>query len=213
MLHGLSREEALSRRQTHAVFLGYFFLCVSSLVHQAHVLNVRVCQATAVVFSPAFKKSLACIVSLFKGRGPSAILWAVWSVIVNTIKRVSLSWSRPDIGQKRREVVPPSFTNSYPAPTPILISRMSDVVAASAHIAPRLIFGTGAGAWLVSMFQGTSTGHFLRDTATTIRLTTAKMGTTNRLHGATVAMTNPILVSLAMWSRADYKPTTKSFTS
>lgn len=78
------------------------------------------------------------IVSLLFRGGPSTILRAVWPVIVDPVKRISL-WLAAHVGVEGFKRRTPLFADSDATPTPPFIVGVSRVEAPLLHRGPRVV--------------------------------------------------------------------------
>lgn len=76
---------------------------------------------------------------LFGARSPFAVLWTVWAVVVDALKRVVGRWPRADVGIEGGERLNPRRTNRNASSAVVLEGFRSRVQAAVLHRSPRLV--------------------------------------------------------------------------
>jgi hypothetical protein len=91
------------------------------------------CLTFATVFDAVIR---ATVVNLFSVRGPAAILWRIWTVIVDAVETAAL-WPRAHISVERSEVRP-AIADCDPSRGIVAIARSGETAAA--HRCPRDIF-------------------------------------------------------------------------
>jgi hypothetical protein len=87
-------------------------------------------------FTPATFSTVVC---LLRGRSPTAILWCVWTIVVDAVKADTVAlgfW--PHISQKVLELAP-ATTDRYTPATVVGIGVVGRIVASLAHLYPRRI--------------------------------------------------------------------------
>lgn len=112
------------------------------------------------------------VVGLLRGCRPSAIVWGVWSVVVDSIDRMLYRWTRPHICDEQGEIVP-SFTDGNATTAPVGEFVIPVVKTAPPHSQPRRVFNALMRACGVSVLR-----HFCGYSLAEI--TTARAGSTGR---------------------------------
>ena len=79
------------------------------------------------------------IFSLFLSRGPSAVASAIWSIVINSIKRHTF-WPVPHIGVKGHKGLSPGLADGNSTSAVIHISRIVFVSASGEHTGPNPVF-------------------------------------------------------------------------
>ena len=92
-------------------------------------------------FSESFDPdAFPCVAGLLASRNPSAVVWAVWPVIVDSLKRQSGDISvGAGPSMKVAEVSKPFGANGDTSPAPVLVARAVGAVAAGFHAVVRVI--------------------------------------------------------------------------
>lgn len=106
--------------------------CVPTPFCDSHGLSAASNKLGVLVSGPA-------IFSLFFSCGPAAVTSAIWSIIVNSIKRRAF-WPFPHIAVKIQERFSPGFTDGNSTPTIIRILRLVFVSASGEHTCPNPVF-------------------------------------------------------------------------
>ena len=82
------------------------------------------------------------IAVLFGRSRPPAIVWRIWTIVIDAIQRILPVWSAPHVIEKCGEGAEPSFADSNPAPSPTLIVAAARISATTNHIPPNAQFWT-----------------------------------------------------------------------
>ena len=86
------------------------------------------------------QKALAPVVALLKRCRPSAILRAIWSVVVDAIQRVLGRWLRPHVGQEGLKASLPPSAHRNTTAAPFFVAMMRAPEATGLQVAPRVVF-------------------------------------------------------------------------
>ena len=103
--------------------------------------------------------------SLFCTSSPSTIIWAIGSVIVDSIQR-SLGWRFAHVSNEIR-IIKPAFAHHNSTPALVFVGRAALVIASLANVAPNFIT-----AW-VSRFFATSGSSVLKIHSLVVRFLVA----------------------------------------
>lgn len=139
--------------------------------------------------------SWARVVALFQNCCPPAIVRRVRAVVVDAVELVLRCWAWPHVGKECGEIIAPTLTHGNATSAPIWVSAVRRVVAASAHVAPRLVFRRSAASRLVAVDGASTPSGFADQTTATARCASQKMVESNLFGAPTVAPTVPIRVT------------------
>jgi hypothetical protein len=150
------------------------------------------------------------VVPLFLCAGPTAIARFVVAIVVDAVKLV-LWWARAHIFDKRGEVMAPSVAHRNAAPAPVGVSRVRRVVAAAAHIAPRLVFAAAAGSCFVTMNSRTLARALAMETTAASRAPRQQMAKSDVFYGPAITLALHAAVSASEWFNiSDYRESFES---
>lgn len=90
-------------------------------------------------FTPKLKQGiLAHVVGLLLVVGPSAVVWAIAQIVIDSVNAAS-RWARTHIVEEMLERLPPSLTYGDAASPVVLIDDASGVVTSPLHVAPNSV--------------------------------------------------------------------------
>lgn len=89
--------------------------------------------------SPFKAASLSLIAVLLFVSCPAAIVWRIWTVVIDSIKRQA-NRPRPHVSEERGKTIAPSFANKYSSATIAVESGVSRISTALFHGVPEVIF-------------------------------------------------------------------------
>lgn len=98
---------------------------------------MKCCDGIWVRFARRCLAPISCLLSFIS---PAAVLFAIWSIIVDSVERVLRARLRPHIGKEAAEVIKPFLTNRYSTCSVRRIFRIIGVCASLLHRCPGLIF-------------------------------------------------------------------------
>jgi hypothetical protein len=131
------------------------------------------------------RSAISCLLS---GECPSAVLWRIRPVVVDTVDRMLLGWSRSEIGQEYGEVAP-FAANGNSAPAVVGEERVVRVEASPSHGTPRTISEAFiVGASRVSVPQMTPRGDLSAQASATPRVAAFKFVAWNDSDGTARAL-------------------------
>jgi len=142
---------------------------------------------------PAAGLLRTAVSGLLRSGGPSAILRAIRTVVVDSFKRGARSGARTHVCVKLCERRTPRLANRYPAPTPILPILNITVVASLFHGLPRgplrnnLSFSSQTMNQMGRVFQ--------IETAATGACAISQCGASDRLYGSAGTATKPLALT------------------
>ena len=137
---------------------------------------------------------LTPIIILLKVCSPSAILRAIWSAVVNTIKGVFVFWSSAHICKKVFVRMKPSFTDFNSTASVIWIVSGVRTCAANSHTDPRSVFDRPR-AFVQSVSRFSFFVDFIAETAARLRDSVAQRSSV--YSGFVSALTLAIPMSIA----------------
>lgn len=128
-----ARDSLIKRQPNIAVPLVEQVVSQSQLAGQLHERHALTAETHCDV--------LARVIRLFYARGPSAILFAIRTIVVNAVKRRA-RWLWPHIRKEHGEVLPSRIVGDAATAVPVVFA-VAAVVAALLHSGPRVV-GRGA---------------------------------------------------------------------
>jgi hypothetical protein len=136
--------------------------------------------------------------TLHRTTGPAAVLWTVWAVIVDAVKRVVL-WCCTHVAKERLEAVKPFVAHPDPASAVVVVVRMALVAAALLHAVPDGALASGFPASGLSVRGGACDDSLSHQAAAAFGVAVTKRHPRNRLGGSTVALAQPERARGAVW--------------
>lgn len=104
----------------------------------AHVRQSRPLGQTSRYPVECHKMIVAFVSRLLATLSPSAIVWRVWSVVVDTFDGVLVRWSRSHVGVERFKRHRPAVAHEYPTTAIVVVGLIGLVAAPLAYARPRL---------------------------------------------------------------------------
>lgn len=150
--------------------------------------------------------SSTCVAGLLFCACPAAVVWRIWSIIVNAVKLVVRRGLRSQIFVEVYKGLAPEIAHRYPSGTITRVVGRVGVVAALQHAGPSSVFWRA----ILTVFRKKGFGYLISQATTAFRLAAPQLVVADDTIGATCANTRPMTTSSVSFRFGNHRPTPDS---
>jgi hypothetical protein len=152
---------------------------------------------------------VAPVGTLLPPRRPAAVLWRIWSVVVDALNGVTCRWAWPHVLKERRKAVSPAVADGDAAPAVASERLVARGMAALAHMTPRCVLGRAPPVGRVPMSGLQCPSQLALETAARLRGPVLEILAIAIRRASAVASAEPFRASLD-WNAFNNDKTTES---